>query len=80
MGSFSCQPDNLAFYMGFTHGTVSRATCFLKPIFGGIGVCNLFLTADALMLASLVMIIDSDEDSSFFLFKYLLGVPMCVLD
>ena len=59
--------------------TVSRATCFLKPGFGGISICNLPLKADALMLASLVTIIDSDEDSSFFLSKYFVGRPLSTL-
>ena len=59
--------------------TVSRATCFLKPGFGGISICNLPLKADALMLASLVTIIDSDEDSSFFLCKYFVGRRLSTL-
>ena len=53
--------------------TVSRATCFLKSKFGGISICNLLLKSLALMLASLVAIIDSSEDSGFFLCKYFVG-------
>ena len=61
------------FLWGSRMETVSCATCFLKPAFCGIGVCNLLLKADALMLGSLVMIINSDEDRSFFLCKYFVG-------
>lgn len=67
------------FIWGSCMEMVSRATCFLKPESGGIGICNLSLKSEALMLASLVSVIDSSEDSSFFLCKYLVGRRLSTL-
>ena len=67
------------FIWGSRIETVSRATCFLKPEFGGINICNLILRSDALMLASLVTMVGSPEDNSFFLCKYFIGRRLSTL-
>ena len=58
------------FIWGSRLETVARRPCFLKPDSGGINVCDFKIKCDALQLASLVSVIDSPNDSSFFLAKY----------
>ena len=53
--------------------TVSRNTCYLKVLDGGINLINFKLKAQALRLAGMVSIINSPCDSSFFLCKYFAG-------
>lgn len=67
------------FIWGTRMETVSRNTCFLSPVSGGINICNLKIKAEALKLASLVVTIDSPEDSSFFLAKYFVGRRLSTL-
>ena len=53
--------------------TVSRNTCYLKILDGGINLINFKLKAQALCLAGMVSIINSPCDSSFLLCKYFAG-------
>ena len=61
--------------------TVSRNTCYLKILDGGINLINFKLKAQALdlCLAGMVSIINSPCDSSFFLCKYFAGRLMSSL-
>ena len=67
------------FIWGSRLETVARRTCFLKPSLGGLSLCDLKLKCDALQLASLVFVIDSSNDSSFFLAKYFVGRRLSTL-
>ena len=59
--------------------TVSRNTCYLKILDGGINLINFKLKAQALCLAGMVSIINSPCDSSFFFCKYFAGRLMSSL-
>ena len=59
--------------------TVSRNTCYLKILDGGINLINFKLKAEALCLAGMVSIINSPCDSSFFFCKYFAGRLMSSL-
>ena len=61
------------FLWGSKMETVSRNTCFLKLKFGGVNLDNLVLKAQALRLAGMASVLNSPDDSSFFLCKYFLG-------
>ena len=67
------------FIWGSRMETVARNTCFLQPISGGINLSNFKLECDALKLSSLVSVIDSPEDSSFFSTKYFVGRRLSTL-
>ena len=59
--------------------TVTRNTCYLKILDGGINLINFKLKAQALCLAGMVSIINSPCDSNFFLRKYFAGRVMSSL-
>ena len=61
------------FIWGCKIETVSRNTCYLKILDGGINLINFKLKAQALCLAGMVSIINSPCDSSFFFCKYIAG-------
>ena len=61
------------FLWGSKMETVSRNTFFLKPKDGGINVISLPLKAQALRLAGMAYVLNSPEDSSFFMLKYFVG-------
>ena len=67
------------FIWGSCMETVARNTCFLQPISGGINLSNFKLKCNALKLSSLVSVIDSPEDSSFFFTKYFVGRRLSML-
>lgn len=67
------------FIWGSRMEMVSLNTCFLGQASGGINLCNLKIKAETLKLASLVVTIDSPEDSSFFLAKYFVGRRLSTL-
>ena len=59
--------------------TVSRNTFFLKPKDGGINVISLPLKAQALKLAGMASVLNSLEDSSFFMLRTLLvAIKSCL--
>ena len=61
------------FLWGSKMETVSRNTFFLKLKDGGINVISLPLKAQALRLAGMAFVLNSPEDSSFFMLKYFVG-------
>ena len=67
------------FIWGCKMETVSRNTCYLKILDGGINLINFKLKAQALCLAGMVSIINSPCDSSFFFCKYFAGRLMSSL-
>ena len=67
------------FIWGSRLETVAHRTSFLRPSSGEINLCDLKLKCDALQLASLVFVIDSLDDSSFFLAKYFVGRRLSTL-
>ena len=64
------------FLWGSKIETVSRNTCYLPALSGGLSVANLELKCVALRLTSVISTIDLRDDSSFFLFKYYVGRPL----
>ena len=68
------------FLWGSKIETVSRNACYLPALSGGLYITNLDLKCEALCLSSVISMINSPEDSSFFLCKYFLGsflAPLC---
>ncbi len=61
------------FLWGSKIETVSRNTCYLPGLSGGLGVVNLELKACALRIMSIVSTLGSSRDPSFFLCRYFLG-------
>ena len=61
------------FVWGSRMETVSRGTCSLAVKLGGLGISNLKLRCQALLLSLIVMTISNPDDSSFFLCKYFIG-------
>ena len=61
------------FLWGSKMETVSRNTCSLKLKFEGVNLDNLVSKAQALRLAGMASVLNSPDDSSFFLCKYFLG-------
>lgn len=61
------------FLWGSKIETVSRNTCYLPILSGGLNVINLELKCMALCLSSIFSTIDLQEDACFFLCKYFLG-------
>ena len=59
--------------MGSRMETVSRNTCSLDVKVGGLGICNLKLKCQALLLSLIVSTILYPDDSSYFLCKYFIG-------
>ena len=57
------------FLWGSKMETVSRNTFFLKPMDGGINVISLPLKVHALRLAGMAFVLNSPEDSRFFMPK-----------
>ena len=53
--------------------TVSRNNFFLKPMDGGINVISLPLKVQALRLAGMAFVLNSPEDSCFFMPTYFVG-------
>ena len=67
------------FLWGSRIETVSRNTCYLSDLSGGLSVANLELKCAALRLSLIFASIDLSEDPSFFLFKYFLGSSLASL-
>lgn len=67
------------FLWGSKIETVSRNTCYLPDISGGLNVINLELKSVALCLSSVISTINLPEDSSFFLCKYFIGGSLASL-
>lgn len=67
------------FIWGSKIETVSRNTCYLPALSGGLNVTNLELKCIALRLTSVISTIGLREDSSFFLCKYFIGRPLASL-
>lgn len=61
------------FVWGSRMETVSRNTCSLNVKVGGLGICNLKLKCQALLLSLVISTISKPDDSSFFLCKYFIG-------
>ena len=67
------------FLWGCKMETVSRNTCFCAPLDGGLNIINFPLKCAALRVSSMVFTINSPEDKSFFLCKYLVGSRLAAL-
>ena len=61
------------FLWGSKMESVGCNTCYLKVKLGGVNICNFELKAQALRLAGMVSVLDSPDDSSFFLCKHFVG-------
>lgn len=64
------------FIWGSKIETVSRNTCYLPALSGGLNIANLELKCIALRLTSVVSTITLLDDSSLFLCKYYIGRPL----
>lgn len=64
------------FIWGSKIETVSRNTCYLPILSGGLNIANLELKCIALRLTSVISTITLLDDSSFFLCKYYIGAPL----
>lgn len=64
------------FIWGCKIETVSRNTCYLPALSGGLNIANLELKCIALRLTSVISTITLLDDSSFFLCKYYIGRPL----
>ena len=66
------------FIWGSKIETVSRATCHLPELLGGLNVTNFKVKCSALRVASVVSIVDS-LDPCFYLLKYFIGAQLSKL-
>ena len=67
------------FLWGSKIETVSRNTCCLSELSGGLNVANLEYKCIALCLSTVFATINLPEDSCFFLCKYFLGATLALL-
>ena len=67
------------FLWGSKIETVSRNTCYLLALSGGLNVSNLELKYFALRFSSVISIVSVPEDSCFFLCKYFFGSSLAPL-
>ena len=67
------------FFWGSKIATVSRNTCYLPVLCGGLNIVNLELKCVALRLSLIFAMGNLPEDPSFFLFKYFFGSSLAPL-
>ena len=67
------------FLWGSKIETVSRNSCSVSPLDGGLGVINFPLKCAALRVSSMIATVNSPDDKSFFLCKYFIGSRLAVL-
>ena len=67
------------FIWGSRIETMSRRSCCLPFLAGGLNLCDVRLKCESLRLASTIVTVDNPDDCSFFLCKYFIGQRLSCL-